>query len=310
MWEDVYNYNNLVTAFHKAAKGKRQKKEVICFLKDFNLNIEILRHQIITFTVPLGKYHYFKIYDPKERVICAASFVERIYHHALMNVYHDSFEKAQIEHSYATRPNKGTHLALQKAWENCQIEGYWLKLDVKKFFDTIHHPTLIKQLNNYFIEYPINRAFVQIINSYAAQTDRGLPIGNLTSQYFANFYLSFLDRYTIHHLGIKKYIRYMDDIVIWVSDKDKLWLVIDALQKFIKKELKQNFKPYTINKCGYNLPFLGFLIHKKGLVPNKRNRKKYKKKLAELTFLKNDEEKQKQFWILKQFYEYQVNTHI
>lgn len=310
MWHKVYEYDNLILAFHKAAKGKQRKTEVMAFKTNFHHNIMYLSNQIKSFNVPIGNYQYFEIHDPKQRTISAASFVERVYHHAIMNIYHEAFETAQIDHSYATRPNKGTHMALHQTWINCQTDAYWLKLDVKKFFDSIHHPTLDKLLCAFFEEKEIQWAFYQIIKSYQKEKDRGLPIGNLTSQYFANFYLSFLDRFCINNLGIKKYIRYMDDIVLWIETNKDIWLVYNKINLFLNEQLNQTFKPYTLNKNGFRLPFLGYLVDNNGIMPNKRNRKKYKKKISELTILNNEDKQLNQYWILKQFYEYQVNTHI
>ncbi len=306
MWEDVYSYDNLISAFHKAAKGKRRRTEVLAFAENLNENIKILSKQIQTFTVPVGDYHTFIIKDPKERQICAASFVERIYHHALINVYHDSFELAQIEHSYATRPKKGLHLALYHTIQNNQAGGYWLKLDVKKFFNTINPTVLINQLSDYFLEEEVVRAFAQIIENYTQSTELskglGLPIGNLTSQYFANFYLSFLDRYALNELGLKRYIRYMDDIVFWCNDKERVWYCLDRLTVYLEENLKQTFKPYVLNKVGFPLPFLGFLVTDT-TAPNKRNRRKYAKKLLALHRL-SEKERLAQYWILHQFYNF------
>ncbi len=309
MWEEVYSYDNLVLAFHKAAKGKRRRSEVRAFAENLNENIKSLSKQIQSFTVPVGQYHTFTIKDPKERQICAASFLERVYHHALINVYHEAFELAQIEHSYATRPKKGLHLALYQAIQNNQKGGYWLKLDVKKFFDTISPEVLIQQLSTYFLEAEAIRAFAQIIKNYTQNAELsqglGLPIGNLTSQYFANFYLSFLDRYALNVLGLERYIRYMDDIVFWVDDLESLWRALDALSDYLETKLGQSFKPYVMNKAGFPLPFLGFLVTDT-TIPNKRNRRKYAKKLASLPLLP-EEEALSQFWILHQFYNFRGN---
>ncbi len=307
MWSQVYSYNNVATAFYKASKGKRQKKEVKAFACNLNKNIMLLAHQIKTFTVPLGSYNYFVIKDPKERTICAASFTERVYHHALLNVYHHSFEMAQIEHSYATRPNKGSHLALYQAIQNNKQGGYWLKLDVKKFFDTINPSVLEQQLTHYFLEPEIVKAFIQIIRSYSNRHHLGLPIGNLTSQYFANFYLSFLDHFALNELKIERYIRYMDDIVFWCDNVNTIWDTLHLLTDYLEQELKQRFKPYVLNKAGYPLPFLGFLVTDTTL-PNRRNRKKYNKKMQEL-YLLNEEERLKKYWILHQFYNFKANTY-
>ncbi|MBP9134492.1 MAG: RNA-directed DNA polymerase [Saprospiraceae bacterium] len=308
MWKQVYSYENIELAFHKASKGKKSKKEVMDFMLGFNKNLEHLADQIKNHKVPIGNYTYFRIKDPKERNICAASFVERVYHHALMNICHTGFEAAQIEHSYATRPQKGSHRAIAQCMKFSGQGGYWVKLDVKSFFDTIHHDTLHHLLEQYFLDYNIVKSFSQIIDSYQASPQRGLPIGNLTSQYFANFYLSFLDRYAINILGHNRYIRYMDDIVFWEHDKIKMAEVLEKIKKYLENQLKQVFKPEVVNKCGANIPFLGFLITPWDNIPNKRNRKKYAKKLMLLPTL-HESEQLKNYWILKQFYEFRANIY-
>lgn len=310
MWQQVYSYNNLLLAYRKASKGKKQNKEVRSFALNLNESIKNLSLQIQQFQVPIGNYTYFQIKDPKQRTICAASFVERVYHHALMNIYHESFELIQIEHSYATRPHKGSHKAIYQTWLNCQKNGYWLKLDVKKFFDTVSHKILKKLISNYFEEDEVIKAFHQIIDSYNINTEKGLPIGNLTSQYFANFYLAFLDKYTVKELKIKEYIRYMDDIVIWSEDKKCIWDYFDNLSKFLNNELNQSFKPPILNKTTFPIPYLGFLINNEGVVPNKRNRKKFLKKIMTSTDVENEDVALQKYWVMDQFYNFKVNTYI
>lgn len=308
MWHQVYEYDNLFLAFYKASKRKKYTFEVQKFSADLDTNIRKLALQIENLEVPIGQYTYFTIKDPKERLICAASFLERVYHHAILNIYHESFEQAQIVHSYATRPNKGTHLALYHTLKNNQQGGYWMKLDVKRFFDTINHNVLKKLLSSYFQEKELIQAFVQIIDSYNKEQGKGLPIGNLTSQYFANFYMSFIDRYAQQDLKIHRYIRYMDDIVFWEKDIQRVWYCYHALHHFLQEVLAQEFKPYTLNKAGFPLPFLGFLVTDISTSPNKRNRKKIRKKQIELSQF-SAEEQLKRYWILHQFYHFKANIY-
>lgn len=113
--EKIADMKNLEWAFWKAQRGKKDKKEVIAYQKQLNSNLKILQTQLLTNTCEVGNYHFFKIYDPKERQICAASFSERVLHHAIMNICHENFEKFQVFDSYATRLNKGTYAALERA---------------------------------------------------------------------------------------------------------------------------------------------------------------------------------------------------
>lgn len=311
LYQQVYDLNNLLLAFYKAKKGKQYQKEVIDFEENLNDNLVKMSSQIKLGDFSTGNYTYFTIKDPKERVICAASFPERVYHHALMNIYHQAFDNYQIYHSYATRPNKGTHKALQYTYD-CQKQGGWyVKMDVKKFFDTINHQTLKRYLENRFKERKALNAFCQIIDSYSVSKEKGLPIGNLTSQYFANFYLAHLDRYAKEVLCVKRYVRYMDDIVIWASSKKVIKQLCLKLDDFLNLELNQSFKPKIINKSPYPFNYLGFVINRKGIVPNKRNRQKFNTKIKKLyddvTRKKTDEWQANQnYWILHSFYAYNV----
>ena len=182
----------------------------------------LLRQQLLSGEVEVGDYSYFKIYDPKEREICASAFREQVLHHALMNICHQYFERYQIYDSYASRPDKGVHAALHRAKTYSQRQFWFLKLDVKQFFASIHHTVLKKQLQHLFKDYELLTIFAHIIDSYAASPNRGVPIGNLSSQYFANHYLAGLDHFIKEELRCKRYVRYMDDMVLWNELRIKL----------------------------------------------------------------------------------------
>ncbi len=140
--ERIAAIENLELAFYKAQKGKIAKASVQAFRKNLRENLMVLQAQILSGEVEVGGYHYFTIYDPKKRQICAAPFGQRVLHHALMNVCHPFFEKVQISDSYASRIGKGTYSALEKAKRNGRRFPWFLKLDVRKYFDSIHHGVL------------------------------------------------------------------------------------------------------------------------------------------------------------------------
>lgn len=214
--------DNLRLAFWKARKGKEGKIEVLCFRKSLDKNLLLLRDELLSGNIDVGNYNYFTIHDPKERLICAATFRERVLHHAIMNVCHANFEKYQIFDSYASRMGKGTFAALERAKGFQQKYKWFLKLDVRKYFDSIDHEKLKIMLVNMFKDKALLNVFNHIIDSYKTATGKGLPIGNLTSQYFANHYLAFADHYLKEKLQATAYIRYMDDMVIWANNKDFL----------------------------------------------------------------------------------------
>lgn len=296
IWIKVIELHNLKIAFYKASRGKSHLEEVQKWIVDLDVKLQSLQQLLLTEKLQVGNYTYFKIYDPKKRSICAASFTERVVHHALMNICDPFFEKQQIFHSYATRRNKGTHKALQKCLVYNQDNVWFCKLDVKKFFDTINHTILKQLLSNKFKEKHLLNLLFKIIDSYQVKKNQGVPIGNLTSQYFANFYLSFLDRYAKQVLRIKSYIRYMDDIVFWAENKKQLWYNFKKIEFFLQKNMRQNFKPIIFNKTEKNsFMYLGFMIGKNKILPNRRNSKRYNDAKTALSLYDNPRLKQ-QFW--------------
>ncbi|MEI6412145.1 MAG: reverse transcriptase domain-containing protein [Bacteroidota bacterium] len=258
--EQVADPDNIRLAAWKAAKGKRQAIEVMDWFSVMESNVPLLREQILSGRVQVGAYRYFKVYEPKERQICASAFSEQVLHHALMNICHDHFERAQIFHSYASRKNKGTYAALDQARAYTREYDWYLKLDVRKFFESIHHDVLKAQLARMFKDRTVLAILNKIIDSYAAHPKRGLPIGNLTSQYFANHYLSGLDHLIKRRLRIQAYTRYMDDMVLWHSDKAVLKNAFSAIVEAVESDLLCSLKPEALNKTKNGLPFLGYHI--------------------------------------------------
>jgi retron-type reverse transcriptase len=275
--ERIEDPDNLRLAFWKARKGKSHSDAVERYRANLGDNLLTLREQIQTGKVSVGDYHFFKVYEPKERQICAAAFSEQVLHHALMNVCHEHFERGLVSQSYACRKGKGTYAALEKAQNLTRSRAWFLKLDVRKFFESVHHTVLKAQLRRLFKEERLLYIFDQLIDSYVAgrlvdlttfqklsnlepKQATGLPIGNLTSQYFANHYLSGLDHFIATKLGIGDFVRYMDDVVIWHDSKEKLREVHRAIQRFLGEELHCELKPEQLNRCNTGLPFLGYHI--------------------------------------------------
>jgi len=277
--QQIADPENLRIAFWKAQKGKSGKREVIDFSDHLDQNLLVLREQIVSGEVEIGNYHYFTINDPKERRICAASFSERVLHHALMNICHHVFEKYQIFDSYASRTGKGTYAALDRAKYFQKKYQWFLKLDVRKYFDSIDHEMLIKILSNRFKDKILVGIFNKIINSYETSPLKGLPIGNLTSQYFANHYLAVSDHFIKEKLKIKCYVRYMDDMILWHDDKDQLINTRDEIDLFLRKELKLTLNPACLNKTSAGLPFLGYRVFREHLRLSKRSKTRYKQKI-------------------------------
>lgn len=277
----ISELSNLQLAFYKAKKGKESKKEVIRFANNLKNNLKDLQKDINSGEISVGNYHFFTIYDPKEREICAASFPERVLHHAIMNICHPVFEKMQIFDSYATRKNKGTYAALHRA-EYFQSKNKWfLKLDIRKYFNSIDHQILFSLLQRKFKDRELLQMFKTIIESYEVKKGKGLPIGNLTSQYFANYYLSFADRYIHQNLKISSYVRYMDDMVLWHNDKDTLILAGKSIEKYLTEDLLLGLKTNALNSNIHGLSFLGYRIYRNKTKLNNRSKKRFINKTKE-----------------------------
>lgn len=258
--ELVAEPDNLCLAFWKARRGKESRPEVVAYRSRLGENLRQLRLRLLYGTVEVGRYHTFRIFDPKERIICAADFGERVLHHALMNVCHSHFERFQIFDSYATRPGKGQYAALDRAKGYTRRYGWFCKMDVRKFFDSIGHERLCILLERRFGDARLMEIFRAIICSYESAPGRGLPIGHLTSQYFANFYLAHADHYIKDRLRVRAYVRYMDDMVFWCDDRAEAVRIAALFRDFIAGELGLALKPLCINSCTHGLPFLGYVL--------------------------------------------------
>ena len=170
-------------AFWKAAKGKHGNKEVIHFKVNFEENIQKIQQQFERNNLDIGYYHFFYVYDHKKRLICAASFPERVIHHAIMNVCEPVLETYSISDSYACRKEKGPRKAVLRVQEYAREYAWFLKLDIRKYFDSVDHSILFQLLSRRFKEKPLLELFRQLLETYQLKKGKGLPIGNLVSQH-------------------------------------------------------------------------------------------------------------------------------
>lgn len=281
LFEQITDLNNLKFAYLKALKGKRYTPEVLIYTKRIDKNLFNLKIQLENETYNHGKYRQFKIYDPKERLITAASFEDRIIHHAIMNILEPVFEKQFIFHTYACRKGKGTHKAVDYASKKAKQCEYFLKLDVRKYFDNVNHAVLKAKLFRIIKDDKCLRLLFSIIDSYG-DGNKQLPIGNLTSQFFANFYLSSMDHMVLETLKPHGYVRYMDDVIIFEDSKKRLLEIYNVLNDFVVNKLQLTFKQPVINKCVNGIPFLGFLIKRNSISILSKNWKRKIRKLKQM----------------------------
>lgn len=279
--EQIADLDNLYEAFRKACRGKYEKIEVVRFRENLDENLSLLRRQILSADVRVGDYHYFTIYDPKKRQICAADFSERVLHHAIINICQPYFDSSLIDTTYATRKGKGGYAALDKAIWGLSKYDYTLKLDFRKYYDSIDHAVLKSLLRRKFKDGYLLLIFDKIIDSYSIASGKGLPIGNLTSQYFANAYLSRLDHYVKEQLGAPLYIRYMDDILIAGCNKEDLKRIYALLNDYAKRVLLLELKPPVFRTSRDGQVFLGYLVKPYRCELSGRSKKRFRRKLLE-----------------------------
>ena len=274
LFEQIIAYQNLRLAWLKAIRGKRKNSSVLLFNRNVDINLERIKARLGADNPGWGDYQSFIITDPKIRTITAASFPERVMHHALMNILSPLFERKYIYHSYACRKGKGTHAAVLHTFHAVKAGGYFLKLDVRKYFDSIDHAVLKSLLSDFIKDKKIMRILSLLIDSYHTLPGKGIPIGNLTSQSFANLYLTGLDHYILEHVKPTGYIRYMDDFVLLHADKQVLKTMFVTVDGYTKKHLNLDLKQPVYGSTEQGLPFLGFLIKKTGIYLLKKSKKR------------------------------------
>ena len=233
----IASLENLHEAFLRAARGKACKRAVIDFRSRLDEHLKEMSRQLLDGTFQFGRYHFFTVCDPKRRTICAASFPERVAFHAMMRICHPVFDDFQIYDSYASRIGKGTYKALERARHFSRCYQWFAKLDVCKYFDSISHEVLLGQLCRLIKDSQLLLYFRDLLATYEVEEGRGLPIGNLTSQYFANHYLAVADHYAKEQLKVPAMVRYMDDLLLFKGSLPSgcgyscmsLWLIALAL---------------------------------------------------------------------------------
>lgn len=295
LYHQICSFDNLLLAYRKACKGKRKQSAVANF--ELNLEYELLRleKELKEQYYQPGAYRSFFIFDPKERMISAAPFRDRVVHHALCNIMEPLLERTFIFDSYANRKGKGTHKAIERFQHFAKKYPYVLKCDIRKFFPSIDH-AILKQEIRRKIGCKATLALTDIIIDNSNEQEahivyfegddlfsphnrrRGLPIGNLTSQFWANVYLNRFDHFIKEELGVPAYVRYVDDFVMFHSD-------VKQLQDY-KERMKEKLSTFRmivhsdkthIHSVEKGVPFLGFRVWPHYRVVKKQKAHRYRR---------------------------------
>ena len=298
LYEKIYSKDNLTSAFKKARKGKSKKDYVINFESDLNKNLKLLQNELRNKIYEPRKLKKFIVRDPKTRTIHASIFRDRIVHHAIINLIQPIYEKRFIYDSFASRKLKGTHLAvkrfeyfvkkvssngrkIKKPFNNNSIRGFVLKADVKHYFNTIDHKILIDILRKRIKDEDFIELIKIVLDNFETSVKgKGLPLGNYTSQFFANVYLNNLDYFIKHRLHAKYYIRYVDDFVILNKDKKVLLEFKSKIEKYLKNlRLELHPDKSEIYALRNGIAFLGYRIFYHYKLLKKRNIKYFLRRL-------------------------------
>lgn len=211
LFRELHLWDNLGLALLKTLRGKRDRGDARVFLDGMPGSLEVIADRLRTGRGPEGRFREFIIHDPKKRLISAPCFADRVLHHAVINVCEPVFERWLISQTYACRTGLGLRAAIREAEKWVNRKAWYLQMDVKHYFETVPRQLLLAKLERLFGEPEMLRLWQAIVFSYRPGVGRGMPIGALTSQHLANFYLGFLDRFIKEELRIRGYARYMDD---------------------------------------------------------------------------------------------------
>lgn len=286
MYDKITSFTNLLKAYYKARRSKRFRKRLQKIEIDFEDRLINICYQLKNRSYKPKKYHRFLVFEPKKRQISAPAFIDRIIHHAILIVIEPVFDKQFIPTNFACRKNKGTHFGMLSV-ANCYYKLikkyeklYALKCDIKQYFASMNHDILFRLVSR-SITCPKTLWLLKlIIDSYEDKSGKGIPIGNLTSQLFANIYLHELDIYVTEQLKEPYYFRYMDDFLMLSNDVGHLKELRGKIKLFLGEKLYLSLHPKKVNifRADRGLDFVGYCIKPDGIYMRKKTLRRYKKK--------------------------------
>ena len=299
LFDKNLTFEKMLQAHYRAKKNKTYKSEVIKYELNLENNITNLLNNLKNGTYHLGKYFVFKVFEPKQRDIKALPYKDRIVHQWYVEEFVKPYIVPKLIYStFACLTGKGTHKAVEEVQKQMRIfkrnfGDFWvLKCDIKKFFYSIN-PYILFSIMKKYIEDPklLHLTQILIFNGPINKEQTGIPIGNYTSQFFANIYLNELDQYLKRELKIKYYTRYMDDFVLLLKTKNECIEIKKKIEDFLDKNLdlelnsKSRYYPYKmgVNFCGYRIVTTHRLLRLSSKKKIKRNVKKWNKKYKENT---------------------------
>lgn len=304
LFEKVVEFKNLLHSYDRARSRKRLRVYATRFDYKLDQNLLNLKERLETGGYKPKGYRHFYIFDPKRRLISAPAFEDRIVHHAICNVINPIFDKTFIDDSYACREGKGAYKGVERLQSFLRKKGaaYALKCDISRYFASIDRGILLSLIKKRIADSKLLDLLKIVIDSYHVHqperfktstlrveyphqiTKRGIPIGNLTSQLFANLYLNEFDHFVKHELKRKYYLRYVDDFVVLGKTKEELHEVKERSTKFLKERLKLELHPRKVRifPTYLGVDFLGYVVFKDHIRLRSKNVKKFRKRYKKL----------------------------
>jgi retron-type reverse transcriptase len=283
LWPGFATFPRLLSGFYRAARRKNNRETVARFHAGLEKKIFEIRDELESGAYRWGEYYSFWVIDPKLRRIESAPFRDRIVHQAMNEVMLPLFEPSFYQHSYACLPGRGTHRAVCRLhrWVRGHPEHHFLQMDVSKYFPSVDRDTLYSLLEARIAD----PRFLSLLRSliFGAPGETGIPIGNLTSQLFANVYLNELDQFIKRHLRVRHYMRYMDDLVLLTPTREKAAELRRHVEHFARMRLQLIFNPHKveIRRVRDGIGFIGHRIAPGGIYMRGRCLRRFRQRLRE-----------------------------
>ncbi len=302
IWQSIISFENLLAAFRKARKGKGSLSDVALFSLELETRLLELQRELQSGQYRPGKYRLFTIYERKPRLIAAAPFRDRIVHHALMNILEPKLDSGFIYDTYACRKGKGVHAAVERYQRWAKRYSYVLKMDITRYFPNVDHLILFQKLNRKIKDAKTLSLLQLIIDTSPPSPEppewflgddiftplerkKGIPIGNLTSQFFANFYLNELDHFIKEQCGIKAYLRYVDDLLVLHDDKRYLKEIQNQIrEKLEEHRLRLHPRKAHIMPVRNGVDVLGYRVYPDFRLLRNDNGHRFSRKLRRMAF--------------------------
>jgi retron-type reverse transcriptase len=303
LYSTIISKKNIFLAWKEFSQGKMMKEDVLHFAQSAEQNLLQIHNELYRRTYRHGRYQTFIVCDPKRRIINKASVRDRVVHQAVVRIIEPLFDTSFIYDSYASRKGKGAHEAGKRfrafGWKLSQnnTKTVWvLQCDIKKFFDSVDHEVLLSFINKKIKDTDTLQLVRKILESFETKDGKGIPLGNLTSQLFANIYMNHFDYYVKRQLQVKQYIRYADDFVLLANDRAYLEAILEKITIFVSQELDVVLHPkkVTLRKWHDGVDFLGYIHFPYHAILRTKTKKR---------MLRNTQKSKQEYIKTKQWYE-------